>query len=452
MAEQQEPGPYRWRNWSGEQRCRPTAMARPNTREGLIAAVIEASNEGRRVKVAGAGHSFTPAALTDGTMLRIESLDRILAVDRAAGTVKVEAGITLHELGRRLDRLGLAMENLGDIDRQTLAGAISTATHGTGQRYPNISAQVAALEVVTADGTTVELSEESDPDGFRAARVGLGALGAIYSVTLRVVPPFRIERVDRRRPLAETLERLDELAAANDHFEFYVFPRTEWANCRESTRTDRPADPPGELSSYVQEVVFENWVGSALAVVARRVPATVPTLTRIASAGAGMPRKLDHSYRVFASERRIKFTEMEYGVPREHARAAIEDVLAIANRPELALAFPIEVRFVAADDALLSPSHERDTAYIAVHHDRKSDWETYFRAVAEAMAKYGGRPHWGKRHFLGAEELRELYPRFDDFLAVRDRLDPQGMFANDYTDRVLGPVAVPVPGRRRRRR
>lgn len=420
-------------------------MARPNTREGLISAVIEAAKEGRRVKAAGSGHSFTAAALTDGTMLRLESLDRVLDVDRASGLVKVEAGIALRALNRRLDRLGLALENLGDIDRQTLAGAISTGTHGTGERYPNLSAQIESMELVTGDGTTIELSERSDPDAFRAARIGIGALGVIYSVTLRTVRPFRIDRIDRRRPLEETLSGLDELVAASDHFEFYAFPHTELTVCRESRRTSEPADPPNPAASYAQEVVLHNWVGGALSTAARRVPATIPALSRLAAAGAGVPRRLDHSYRVFASERRIKFTEMEYAVPRERVREAVRDVLEIAGRPDLRVAFPIEVRFVASDDALLSPSHERESAYIAVHQDRKADWATYFSAVAAAMAKYGGRPHWGKRHFLGADELRPLYPRFDDFVAVRDRFDPQGLFANEYTDRVLGPVAVPVP-------
>lgn len=442
MSKTDEQTGYRWRNWSHEQRCRPQEMIRPHTREGLVQSVVEAAKEGRQVKVAGSGHSFSEAALTDGRMLRIESLDRILEVDRSAGLVKVEAGIELRELNRRIDRLGLAMENLGDIDRQTLAGAISTATHGTGERFRNLSAQVEAIELITADGAMLELSESSDPDAFRAARVGLGALGAIYSVTLRVVPPFRVDRVDRRRPLGETLDRLDELASGCDHFEFYVFPHTEWANCRESTRTDAAARPAGKASTFVQEVVLENWAGSALSVVARRVPATIPALSRFASAGAGAPRKLDHSFRVFASERRIKFTEMECAVPRANARAAIEEVLAIANREDLRVAFPIEVRFVAADDAMLSPSFERDACYVAVHQDRHSDWRTYFGAVAEAMARHDGRPHWGKRHFLDAGDLSRLYPRFEDFRAVRGRLDPDGLFANGHTDRVLGPVGA----------
>ncbi len=452
-AEEREQTGYRWRNWSREQRCRPQAMIRPHTREGMIEAVVAAAAAGRPVKVAGSGHSFTPAALTDGTMLRIEALNRVLDVDRAGGRVKVEAGIRLGELNRRLDRHGLALENLGDIDSQTLAGAISTATHGTGASWPNLSAQVEAIEIVGADGVLHELSEANDSDGFRAARVGLGALGAIYSVTLRTVPAFRIDRVDRARPLTEVIAAIDELAAAYDHFELYVFPHTEVALCRESTRTDRAADPPHPAATFAQEVLLENWVAGAFATAARFVPAAIPPLSKLAAAGSGVSHKLDHSFRVFASERRLKFTEMEYCVPRASAREAVAGVLEIANRRELGVAFPIEVRFAAADDALLSPSFERDSCYVAVHHDRHgAAHEPYFAAVEELMARFGGRPHWGKRHSRDAADLRGLYPRFGDFLAVRERLDPGGAFANEYTERVLGPVAEPVQRKRKRRR
>lgn len=338
-TEQRPETGYRWRNWSREQRCRPALIAHPHTREGMIEVVVAAAEAGRKVKVAGSGHSFTAAALTDGTMLRVEALHRILEVDRAGGRVKVEAGITLGDLNRRIDRHGLALENLGDIDRQTIAGAISTATHGTGSRWPNLSAQVEAIELVTADGVLHELSEAADADAFRAARVGIGALGAIYSVTLRTVPPFRIDRTDRTRPLAEVIGSLDELAAAHDHFEFYVFPHTETALCRESARTDAAPDPPAAIATYAQEVVLENWVASGFAAVARLVPAAAPAIARLAAAGAGVSRKVDHSFRVFASERHLKFTEMEYCVPRSSARDAVEGVLEIANRRELGVAF-----------------------------------------------------------------------------------------------------------------
>lgn len=436
MAE--EPTP--WRNWAGDQVCTPAAIVRPRTREGLVAAINRAVDVGQRVTLSGAGHSFTGIGLTDGVMIRPGGLNRVLDADPASGLVKVEAGIVLAELNERLDRRGRALENLGDIDRQTLAGSISTATHGTGARFPNLSAQVEAIELVLADGSTLEASAARDPAAFRAARVGLGALGAIYAVTLRTVPEFTIRRVDRPRPLAETLAGLDQLVDGLDHFELYVFPHTETALCRESTRTEEPPQPPSAPARYAREVALENWVGQALATLARRVPAAIPWLSRLAAAGVGRSTKVDRSHRVFSSERRIRFTEMEYAIPRRHAREAVERVLEVAARPEHRVAYPIEVRFVAADDALLSPAHDRDTCYVAVHQDRFLDWEPYFREVEAIMASYEGRPHWGKRHFRTAEDLATAYPRWGEFRRIRARLDPNGAFANPYLDRVLGPV------------
>ena len=436
--------PSEWHNWAGDQRCRPAAIVRPRNRDELVAAVRSAREAGRRVRAAGSGHSFSDIALGEGTLLRLEALDRVLAADPQRGLVKVEAGIVLGELNRRLDDQGLAFENLGDIDRQTLAGSISTATHGTGTRFVNISGQLASIELVAADGTLREISAESDPDLFRAARVGLGALGVIYAVTIKTVPAYTINRVDSPKPLGDVLAGLDELNAANDHFEFYVFPHTDTALCRESRRTDEEPAPRSAAAVYLQEVVVENWVGSVFALAGRTFPGRAPALARIASRGVGRSTKIDRSHMVFASERRIKFTEMEYSVPRERAAEVIPRVLEIAARPELAVAFPIEVRFVAADDADLSPSHERDACYVAVHQDRKLDWENYFRAVEAVMAEYDGRPHWGKRHFQTAETLAALYPRWDAFQAARARLDPGGAFRNAYTDRVLGPVRAPT--------
>jgi len=438
-----------WSNWSGEQRCRPLRIPRPRTREGLIAGIVEAVEGGRRIKVAGSGHSFTGCALTDGTLFDVGLLNRVLDVDRSSGLVKVEAGITLHDLNRRLDRLGLALENLGDIDKQTLAGAISTGTHGTGARFRNLSSQVAAIELVTPDGTLHELSEATDPDGWSAARVGLGALGAIYSVTLRVVTNFRIDRTDRPRPLPEVLAALESFADELDHFEFYVFPHTDVALCRESTRTQEPARPPSRSQAYAQEVVLENWVAAGIAEVGHRVPALAPRLANLAAAGTGRSHKLDASFRVYASDRRVRFTEMEYAIPRANAREAVERVLEIASRPDLSVCFPVEVRFAAGDDAMLSTAYERDSAYVAVHHDRRGEWPPYFDAVAAVMADYDGRPHWGKRHSLTHAQLAGLYPRFADFQAVRARFDPDARLANPYVEQVLGPVEVPNKKRRR---
>jgi L-gulonolactone oxidase len=432
-------GAREWRNWAGDQRCRPASTSAPSSREELAEVVGVAAERGR-VRASASGHSFTDIALTDATMIRLDRLDRVLESDPDGGRVRVEAGIVLSELNRRLDELGVAFENLGDIDRQSIAGSISTATHGTGTRFQNVSAQIDGVELVLADGSSAELTAESDPEGLRAARVGLGALGIVYALTLRTVPAYTISRVDRRRPLDEVLAGIDEIADGHDHFEFYVFPFTDVALCRESRRTDDPPQPSSRAGVFLQEVVLENWVGSAFATLARYRPSLAPRLSRFAAAHVGDAHKVDRSFRVFASDRRTRFTEMEYGIPREHAAEAVRRVLDVVSSPGLGIAFPIEVRFVAADDAYLSPSHERETCYVAVHsdHRRPAIWNRYFREVERIMRDYDGRPHWGKRHFRTAADLAPAYPRWEDFQAVRRRLDPGGVFGNAYTDRVLG--------------
>jgi L-gulono-1,4-lactone dehydrogenase len=432
-----------WRNWAGDQRCSPAVIEQPSTLDGLIEAIRRAADRGLTVHAPGSGHSFTEAALTNGAMIRIEALNRVLDADRESGLVKVEAGITLRDLSASLWERGLAMENLGDIDRQTIAGAISTATHGTGAAFRNLSAQVEALELVLADGSLLEVSEQTDGDAFRAARVGLGALGVIYSVTLRAVPAFTLHRVDSPHPLEETLASLDELAAGNDHFEFFVFPHTDTALRIERNRVDGPPRPRGRLSAYLNEIVIENYAMDLLCRIGRRFPSAIPRLVGFAARRFSHAERTDRSYRIFASERRVRFTEMEYAIPRQHGPEAVRRVLSLVHERRLPVGFPIEFRLVAPDDALLSPAHERQTAYVAVHQYQGVAWEPYFQAVERIMVEYEGRPHWGKRHFQTAQTLEKLYPRWRDFRGVRARLDPEGLFSNAYTDRVLGPVGAP---------
>ena len=434
-----------WRNWTGDQRCSPAVIERPRTLDELKGVVRMAGLRGLGVRVAGAGHSFTEAALTDGAMLRIEALDRVLDADPDTGLVKVEAGISLAKLSAVLWDLGLALENLGDIDRQTLAGAISTATHGTGSALRNLSAQVEALEIVLADGTLVEVSGGEERDAYLAARVGVGALGAIYSVTLRAVPAFALHRLDSPRPVDEVLASVEELGERNDHFEFFVFPYTDTALTIERNRTDEVPRPRGRVSTYVNEILIENYAMDLLSRLGRRFPSTIPRVVGFAARQFSQSERVDRSYRVFASERRVRFTEMEYALPREHGPEAVRRVLDLVRERRFPVGFPIEFRLVAPDDAFLSPAHERPTAYVAVHQYQGSVWEPYFRAVEEIMDSYGGRPHWGKRHFQTAETLAPRYPRWGDFQRVRARLDPEGLFANAYTDRVLGPVATRRP-------
>lgn len=428
-----------WRNWTGDQVCEPAEYVRPQSVDEVADSLARAEMRGWIVRVVGAGHSFTPAVLTDGMLISLERMNRLLDVDTASGLVRVEAGISLHELNDSLARYGLALENLGDVAVQSIAGATATATHGTGARLRNISANIQSLEIVTADGSRMEIDEERDPDAWRAFRVSIGALGVVTALTLRTVPAFLLRGVDEPRTLEEVLADVNTLVEENEHFEFYTFPNSPLAETRTNNRVGGSPQPPGPLRSYVEDTLLDNHVYGLTRGIGRVLPATIPALNRIAARAWGSRERIDRSYRIFTSIRCVRFTEMEYAIPRVHAVEAVRAVRAIADRKDLRVNFPIEVRFVAPDDAFLSPAAGRDTCYIAVHTYRGMEWEPYFRAVEEVMNAFDGRPHWGKRHFQTAEALRARYPDWERFQAVRDRFDPQRRFANDYVRRVLGP-------------
>jgi FAD-linked oxidoreductase len=439
MARRRRTANGEWVNWAGDQRCRPAKLVRPRGRDELAEAITAAAGTGQKVKVAGSGHSFTEAAMTEGVMIDLAELGGVLDADPGSGLVKVAGGTVLADLNQELAALGLAMENLGDIDRQTIAGAISTGTHGTGARLRNISAQVEGIELVLADGSVRHLSGATHPELLRAARVGLGALGAIAAVTLRCVPAFTLLRVDAPHPREEVLATFAERAEAHEHFELFTFPYDDGALVLERNRTEQPPGPRGRGAAYLNDVVLENWALGALAGTGKALPGTIPALSRLAGRLASGGRTSDRSDRVFANERRVRFTEMEYGVPREAGPEAVRRAIEWVRSNRYPVFFPIEVRVAAGDDAFLSPSHERDTAYIAVHQYRGMEWRPYFEAVEAIMDDYGGRPHWGKRHFQTAATLAPRYPEWEAFRRARDELDPDRVFANEYTERVLGP-------------
>jgi L-gulonolactone oxidase len=436
-AEQGRPR-QAWRNWAGDQACTPVERLRPRGREELAEAIGGAAAAGRKVSVAGSGHSFTETAMTDGTMVDAGAFSGVIDADRSSGLVKVGAGTVLAELNEELHRLGLAMENLGDIDRQTLAGAISTGTHGTGAKLRNISSQVEGMELVLADGSLRELSAASDPDLLRAARVSIGALGVVTAVTLRCVPAFTLHRIDTPCPREQVFDAFQQRADEHDHFELFTFPYADSALVLERNHTDGPPRPRGKAAAFLNDIVLENWALEAISAAGKLFPRGIPSFSRLAAWLASGSKSTDRSDLIFANERRVRFTEMEYGVPREHGPEAARRVIEWVRSNRYPVFFPIEMRVTAADDALLSPSHERDTAYIAVHQYRGMEWRPYFEAVEAIMNEYGGRPHWGKRHFQTAATLAERYPRWADFQAARDELDPNRVFGNEYAQRVLG--------------
>jgi FAD-linked oxidoreductase len=428
-----------WMNWAGDQSCRPRRIASPGNRDELAEALAAAATAGERVRVVGSGHSFTEAPLTEGTLLRLEALSGVLDADPGSGLVRVGGGTVLADLNEELARLGLAMENLGDIDRQTIAGAISTGTHGTGARLRSISAQVEGLELVLGDGSVRHLGSSTTPELLRAARVGIGALGAISAVTLRCVPAFDLLRVDSSHPREDLLDAFQQRAEEHEHFELFTFPYSDLALVLERNRLEGPPRPRGRAAAYLKDVVLANWALEALAATGKAIPHLIPALSRLAGRLASGSRTSDRSDRVFANQRRVRFTEMEYALPREQGPEAARRVIEWVRANRYPVFFPIEIRVSAGEDASLSPAHGRDTAYVAVHQYRGMEWRPYFEAVEAIMDDYGGRPHWGKRHFQTAATLAPRYPAWEEFQRARDTLDPGRVFANEYTDRVLAP-------------
>lgn len=429
-----------WQNWARTERVRPLTVEYPSTIEAVRRSVRSAANRGRPIKAVGTGHSFTGIAVAPGTLLELTELTGLVSVDRERGRARLLAGTRLHRIPALLAPYGLAMTNLGDIDRQSIAGAISTGTHGTGARFGGIATQVVAATLVTADGELLTVSETENAEMLPAVALGLGALGILVDVTIQCVPAFVLEAVERPEPLDALVDDLVARADAVDHFEFYWFPHTDTALTKSNTRlpADAPTKPLSAASRLVDDVLVGNVVHQSVCSAGRAAPRLVPGINRFSARVWGDRTFSDASHRVFATSRGVRFREMEYAVPVENLASAFRGVQCVIDEHGWRIEFPIEVRVAAADDLWLSTASARPSGYIAVHRYWKTDPTDYFAAVEEVMLAHGGRPHWGKMHTLDASALRSRYPRFDDFVALRDRLDPRRAFRNPYLDRVLG--------------
>ncbi|MEE1940931.1 D-arabinono-1,4-lactone oxidase [Streptomyces sp. TRM 70361] len=430
--------PPAWCNWAGTAEARPLRTVAPATTGALAEAVRRAAEDGLRVKAAGTGHSFTAAAVTDGVLVRPDRLTGIRRIDRAAGTVTAAAGTTLRRLNRELAAAGLSLANMGDIMEQTVSGAVSTGTHGTGRGSGSLAAQLRALELVLADGSVLRCSPEENADVFAAARIGLGALGVISEVTLAVEPLFLLTAREEPMRLGAVLADFEHLVRDNEHFEFYWFPHTDRCATKRNNRSRGPAAPLPPVAGWLTDEFLSNGAFQAACSLGRAVPAAVPGIARIAGRALGARTYTDIPYKVFTSPRRVRFVEMEYALPRAAAPAALRELADLVERSGLRVGFPVEVRVTPADDITLSTASGRETAYIAVHQYRGVPYEGYFTAAERIMTAHGGRPHWGKLHSRDAEYLAGVYPRFGEFTALRDRLDPTRVFGNDYLRRVLG--------------
>lgn len=405
--------PASWQNWSGNVHSSPIHIAMPTREAEICSLVREAARDGLTVRVVGTGHSFTPLVATDGLLLSLDNWSGIESHDREAGLVTMRAGTKLHALGEELLALGLAMQNLGDVDVQSVGGAVSTGTHGTGHTLGNISSRVAGVRLVTAAGDIMEITEADNPDLLRAARVSLGLLGVLGAVTLRVAPAFRLHERVWREPIGETLDRLSERIAANVRYEFFWFPQTDEAEGKTLNPTDLPADDaPPEL------VVGTGASGLGAGTDAPRQPVE--------------RERVGWSARIIPSIRSRLFNEIEYALPAAAGAECFRQVRKrmCSHHPDVL--WPVEYRTLAADDAWLSPAYGRETVTISIHQDARLPYADFFADIESILRAHGGRPHWGKIHNQTAHDLRAIYPRWDDFRAARERLDPAGVFLNAH--------------------
>jgi FAD-linked oxidoreductase len=424
-----------WQNWAGNVRCAPVELTTPRDEQQVAEAVRRAVAAGHGVRVAGSGHSYSPLVSTDGTMISLERLSGIHSIDAPRSDVTVWAGTRLKELGDPLWEQGYAMENLGDTHAQALAGAAATATHGSGIRLGSLSSQVVGLTLVTARGELVECSEEHERELFRAARAGLGCFGAITRLRLRVLPRYRLAMQTRNEDLETVLADLPD-RLRHRHFEFWYWPDSRRVLSRTSDITDEPSTESA-LGRFAKQIVVENGAFFLLSAAARAIPAWADDVSRIQARLGGKEDKVDRSYRVLATPRLVKLVEMEYAVPAAAGPDCLREIKAWLDASDVPVSFPIQYRYVAAEDPHLSPYHGRDSALIDLQQFKGMPYEEYFAAGEAIFKRYDGRPHWGKLHTRTAAELRELYPMWDDFQAVRRRWDPDGVFMNEHLRRVL---------------
>jgi FAD/FMN-containing dehydrogenase len=399
---------HAWQNWSGSVDCAPARMAMPTSEAEVSALIVAARRAGQGVRVAGTGHSFTPLCATDGTLLSLDGMQGLIAADPAASTATFWAGTKISQAGGPLLAAGLAMENMGDIDYQSLAGAIGTGTHGTGETLGSISTQVVGLRLVLASGETLDCSAAHEPAIFDAARVSFGVLGVVTRITLRTLPAYRLHERTWVAGFDACMAQMPALIGDTRHFEFFWLPQDDvcaMKSLNPTTEEQREGAPPpavtGRLARYIK------------------------------------PERIDWSYRIFPSERTLKFNEMEFAVPAEHGRDCLRELRDLMRGRHPDVAWPVEYRTLHRDDIPLSPAYGRETVTISIHQAAELPYREFFTDAEAIFRNYRGRPHWGKMHWHTARELRDRYPRWGAFAAIREELDPEGRFLNGHLRHIL---------------
>lgn len=425
-----------WQNWARNVKCSPQAILYPRNEAEVISIIRQAKAEGQRIRVVGNGHSFSQVNQTEQLMLSLEQMQGLISIDEQKQEASCYAGTSINRLNKLLFEKGWNIVNLGDIDVQSIAGATATGTHGTGLRFGNVSSQITAFTLVTAEGEILNCSPSENSDIFDAGRVSLGVLGIITRITLKVVPAYKLEYVAKKAKLADTLEKLEEYNASNRNFEFYWFPYTKTVQLKISNET-QAAVKDNATMRYINQHVMENGLLSAFCLLGKKVPSSYYALSKLIGWGATSERKINHSHLVYATPRYVRFKEMEYNIPLENFKEAMQRVVEKIHSEHYRVYFPIECRFVKGDDLWLSPSYGRDSAYLAFHVDHRTPHNPYFKDIEAIMMEYDGRPHWGKMHTRQSENLSTTYPMWRTFQQLREQLDPEGLFMTEYMESLM---------------
>ncbi len=422
----------KWSNWSGGVVCKPRAVVAPKDEVDLAAAVRMSPAP---VRVPGTGHSFTPLNETSGTIIDLSAFDGFHGFDPEAQVATFGAATRLWEIGPLIHPLGCALKNMGDIDRQTLGGVVGTGTHGTGPALGSFSAEVAGFRLLLASGETLHCSANENAEIFAAGRCSIGALGVMIEIAMKVRGTYKLAEKNFLLPIDELWDKLDDFVARNRHFEFFWFPYADVAVCKTLNESDAAAPDP-RSADYMQargekraaDANLFEWINEVLPY----APFLLRRAHRLFSGGMSAGDRVRWSHEILPSPRTTRFNEMEYAVPYEKGPQTIRKIVTEIRKRRINTGFPIEYRSVAADDVWLSPFYQRKSATIAVHQYHRVNTGPLFDMCESIFREVEGRPHWGKRHTRTREEFTELYPKFEDFRALRHRLDPQDRFLNPH--------------------
>ncbi len=425
-----------WSNWSGSVTFTPKQIFYPKSIEEVILIVRRTKLAGKYLRVVGSGYSFSPLVQTDQILLSLQMLEGIENINEAEHTVTVFAGTKLKDLAEALATSGYAVENFGDSNELTIAGALSSGTHGTGVQFGILSTVVVTIWIITAEGKLVECSEDKNEDLFRAAQLSLGLLGIIIKITLRIVPMYRLHLLTYQMDFDQCITEIENLRVENRNFGFLWFPYTKTVQVRTMNESTEEKSEEN-IWRNLKTSAFETWLFSLLSTICTWFPKLCKSIGNFSAKTIPSIEKIDDSHKIFFARRSVRFHEMEYFVPIEHFEAVVREIEETIEREQFNVHFPLEYRFVKGDEIWLSPAYQQDSVAIAVHMYSRMPYEEYFRAIEAIFHKYNGRPHWGKWHTLTKERAERLFPKIKDFKKLRSALDPYDTFLNPYLQKLF---------------